>query len=97
MLLKFLETECSIDERTQFLRFATGRLALSSQDKHGWLCIQVVSGWSPERLPEPHTCIPRMDLAPHVSQQQLNSKMRQVASLRLQRFFVYDIRYAGDC
>jgi hypothetical protein len=27
-----------------------------------------------------------MDLAPHVIQQQLNSKMRQVVSLHLQRF-----------
>jgi hypothetical protein len=32
MLLKLLETECSTEDRTQFLQFATGRLALSGQD-----------------------------------------------------------------
>jgi hypothetical protein len=86
MLLNYLETECTTEQRTQFLRFATGRIALSGQESPGWLSVLVVGSWSPDRLPEPHTCIPRMDLAPHVSQQQLNSKMRQVGILHELRF-----------
>ena len=78
MLMHFLETECCPESRTQFLRFATGRIALSSADRDGWLKVQVKQDWSPEKLPEPHTCVPRMDLAPHVSQEQLSSKMKQV-------------------
>ena len=99
MLLNFLETECTTEQRTQFLRFATGRIALSGQEGHGWLSVQVVDSWSPERLPEPHTCIPRMDLAPHVSQQQLNSKMRQVVRFVSRTlFFCFVTRHgSGDC
>ena len=70
--------ECSPEQRAQFLRFATGRIALSNYDADGWLHVQVLHEWPPERLPEPHTCVPRMDMAPHVSQGQLSSKMRQV-------------------
>ena len=81
MLMHFLETECCPESRTQFLRFATGRIALSSADRDGWLKVQVRQDWSPEKLPEPHTCVPRMDLAPHVSQQQLSSKMKQVTDV----------------
>ncbi len=98
MLLHFLETECTTEQRTQFLRFATGRIALSGQESPGWLSVLVVGSWSPDRLPEPHTCIPRMELAPHVSQQQLNSKMRQVGTLRELRAFCFVTRHrSGDC
>ena len=76
--MHFLERECTPESRTLFLRFATGRLALSPADRDGWLKVHVRQEWTPEKLPEPHTCVPRMDLAPHVSQAQLTAKMKQV-------------------
>ena len=76
--MHFLESECTPESRTLFLRFATGRLALSPADRDGWLKVHVRQEWTPEKLPEPHTCVPRMDLAPHVSQAQLTAKMKQV-------------------
>jgi hypothetical protein len=91
MLIHFLETECSREERTLFLRFATGRLALSSADPNAFLHVQVMRDWPPERLPEPHTCIPRMDLAPHVSQQQLSAKMKQVWLMLLVLYYVVNL------